>query len=150
MNMRTVIWIISIALGVVLLLVFVGPGVPYKRVKNSVCSISGSTRREVTWFGRFRHEERTVSALEQWLKRREPSFQPQWRYISTQTYSILSRSCGVSDTPEVYQLRPILDDVVERFSEERIAGLVEVLRHGSRDEQTEVIQGISDDYFGSK
>jgi hypothetical protein len=47
-------------------------------------------------------------------------------------------------------LRPILDDVVERFSEERIAGLVEVLRHGSRDEQTEVIQGISDDYFGSK
>ena len=47
-------------------------------------------------------------------------------------------------------MRPILDDVVEKFSDERIAGLVAVLRQGSRDEQRQAIQRISDEYFGSK
>jgi hypothetical protein len=85
--------------------------------------------------------------LEHWLKRREPSFEPHWRHISTQTYYILGRACGTAGAPEIYQLRGILDGVVEKFSDERIAGLVAVLRQGSRDEQRQAIQKISDDYF---
>ncbi len=112
--------------------------------------MSGSTRQQTTWFWRFSHEERTVSALEQWLKRREPSFQPQWRHTSTQTYYVLGRACGTAGTPEIYQLQPILDGVVEQFSEERIAGLVAILRQGSREEQRQAIQRISDDYFNAK
>lgn len=147
---KRIVWIVSIGVGLVLLVGVVGPLIPYKRVANSVCPVSGSTRQEITWFGRFSHEERTVSALEQWLKRREPSFQPQWRHISTQTYYVLGRACGVAGTPEIYQLRPILDGVVEKFSDERIAGLVATLRQGSRDEQRQAIQRISDDYFDAK
>jgi hypothetical protein len=146
---RRIIWIASVALGLVLLVGLVGPLIPYKRVANSVCPVSGSTRQEITWFGRFSHEERTVSALEQWLKHREPTFQPQWRHTSTQTYYVLGRACGTAGAPEICQLRPILGDVVEEFSDERIAALVAVLRQGSRDEQREVIQRISDDYFSS-
>ena len=147
---KRIIWKGSIALGLVLLLGIAGPLIPYKRVANSVCPISGSTRREIIWFGRFSHEERTVSALEQWLNRKEPSFQPQWRSTSTQTYYLLGRGCGTGGTPEIYQLRLILDGVVRKFSDERIAGLVAVLRHESRDDQRQAIQRISDDYFGGK
>jgi len=147
---KQIVWSVSIALGLALLVAAVGPFISYKQVANSVCPISGSTRSEITWFGRFNHEERTVSALEQWLKRKEPAFQPQWRHISTQTYYVLGRACGTSGTPEIYQLRPILDGVVEKFSDERIARLVAVLRHGSSDEQREAIRRISDDYFDGK
>lgn len=147
---KKIVWIVSIAFGLVLLVAVVGPFIPYKRVANSVCPVSGSTRQEITWFGRFSREERTVSALEQWLRRREPSFQPQWLHTSTQTDYILGRACGTAGAPEIYRLRPILDDVVGKFSEERIAGLVAVLRQGSRDEQRQAIQRISDDYFDAQ
>jgi len=98
----------------------------------------------------FHHDERATSALEQWLKRREPSFEPQWQHTSTQTYYVLGRACGTSGIPEVYQLRPILDGVVGKFSDERIADLVTILRQGSRDEQRQAIQRIADDYFDTK
>jgi hypothetical protein len=147
---KRIAWIVSIAFGLVLLVGIVGPLIPYKRVANSVCPVSGSTRQEITWFGRFSHEERTVSALEQWLKRREPSFQAQWRHTSTQTYYVLGRACGTAGQPEICRLKPILDGVVEKFSDERIAGLIAVLRQGSRDEQRQAIQRISDDYFDAK
>jgi hypothetical protein len=88
--------------------------------------------------------------LEKWLKRKEPSFQPQWQLISKQAYYVLGSSCGVSGSPEIYRLVPILDDVVEKLSDERIAGLVVVLRQGSPDEQRLEIQRISDDYFEVK
>jgi hypothetical protein len=147
---KRIIWSVSIAVGLVSLLAVAGPLIPYKRVDNWVCSISGSTRSEITWFGRFSHEERTTSALEQWLKRREPSFEPQWWSTSTQTYYILARACATGGTPEIYQLRPVLDGIVGKLSDERIAGLVAVLRQGSREEQRQMIQSISDEYFDTK
>ena len=153
MVMRTkkmIIGVVSMALGLMVLVGVVCPLIPCKRVVNLVCPVSGSSRQEITWFGGFSREERTVSALEQWLKRREPSFQPQWRHMSTQTYYILGRACGTSGAPEIYALRSILDKVVAKFSDDRIAGLVAVLRQGSRDEQRQAIQRISDDYFSSK
>src|SRR5262245_33325518 len=132
---QRIVWTISIAVGAVLLLGIVGPLIPYKKVHNWVCPVSGSTKRQITWFGHFSRDERTVSALEQWLERREPSFEPSWQHTSTQTYYVLGRACGTGGTPEIYHLRPILDGVVSKFSDERIAALVTVLRQGSRDEQ---------------
>ena len=147
---KRIVWSISITVGVVLLLGIVGPLVPYKKVDVWVCPVSGSTKRQDTWFGYLRHDERTISALEQWLKPREPSFESQWRHISTTTYYLLARGYACGETPEVYQLRPILDGVVSRFSDERIAGLITVLRQGSRDEQRQAVRRISDDYFGTR
>jgi len=147
---KRIVWSISIAVGVVVLLGIIGPLIPYKKVDNWVCPVSGSTKRQVTWFGYFSHDERTTSALEQWLERSEPSFEPQWRHISTTTYYVLARGYACGETPEVYQLRPILDGVVAKFSDERIASLVTVLRQGSRDEQRSALQRISDDYFDTK
>ena len=120
---KRIVWSVSIALGSVLVLGFVGPLIPCKRVKNWVCPVSGSTKRQITWFGYFSHDERNVSALEQWLKRREPSFEPQWQPLSTQTYYVSGQACGTGGTPEIYQLRPILDRVVVKLSDEKIAGL---------------------------
>lgn len=153
MMMRTKKWIVrwsSIALGLVLLVGVVGERFPYKRVDNAMCPVTGSMRREITWFGYFSHEERTVSALELWLRRREPSFQPQWQHISRQTYYVLSGACGTAGSPEIYLLRPMMDGIVEKFSDERIADLVAILRHGSRDEQSQAIHKIADDYFEVK
>ena len=147
---KGLIWMVAFPLSLLLLVAVVGPQTPYKRVANSVCPVCGSTRREITWFGLFSHEEYTVSALEKWLKRKEPTFQPEWQFISEQTFYVLGRSCGVSGSPEIYQLVPILDDVVEKLSDERIAGLVLVLRQGSPDAQRQEIQRISDDYFDVK
>ena len=67
-----------------------------------------------------------------------------------QTYYVLGRACGTAGTPEIYHLRLILDDVIEKFSDERIAGLVVVLRQGSRDEQRRAIQSISHDLFDAQ
>jgi len=142
-------WSVSIMLGAVLLLGFVSL-VPYNTVNNWVCPVSGSTKRTITWFGNFSYEERTVSALELWLKRREPSFHPQWQSTSTQTYYVGARSCATGGMPEICRLMPIIDQAVEMVGDERIASLVAVLRHGSRDEQRQVIQSIADEVFDTE
>jgi hypothetical protein len=147
---KRVIWSAAIALGAVVLLGVVGPLIPYKKVDSWVCRVCGSTKQQVTWFGYLSHDERTTSALEEWLERREPSFEPEWRHISTTTYYVLAEGHACGETPEVYRLRPILDGVVSKFSDERLAGLVTVLRQGSRDEQRQAIQRISDDYFDTR
>lgn len=147
---RRIVWSVSLVLGAAVLIGVVGPLIPYKKVDNWVCPVSGSTKRQVTWFGYFSYDEHTTSALEQWLERREPCFEPHWRQTSTTTYYILARGYSCGETPEIYQLRPILDGVISKFSDERIAGLVIVLRQGSRDEQRQEIQRISDDYFDMK
>jgi hypothetical protein len=147
---KRIVWSVFIALGLVLLLAVVGPLIPYKKVDNWVCPVSGSTKRQVTWFGYFSHDERTSSSLKRWLERKEPTFEPQWRHTSTTTYYVLARGYACGEIPEVYQLRPILDDVVSKFSDERIAGLVTILRQGSHDEQKRAIQRIADDYFDTK
>ena len=147
---KRIVWSTSIAVGLILLLGFVGPLISYKEVRNSICPVCGSTRTETVWFGHFRHEERTATALESWLRRREPGFEPTWQHLSTQTYFVLGRSCGTAGSPEIYQLRPILERVVERSSDDRIAAIVAVLRHGSREEQRQMIQHISDEAFERK
>jgi hypothetical protein len=141
------LWISAIVAGLILLLGLVGPFIPYKEVRNSVCAICGSTRKETVWFGQFKQEEGSVSALETWLRRREPGFEPTWQHRSTQTYFVLGRSCGTAGSPEICQLQAILDLVVEKFNDNRIAALVEVLRHGSREEQRRIIREISDEAF---
>jgi len=88
--------------------------------------------------------------LEAWLRRKEPGFEPKWRPLSTQTYFVLGRSCGTAGTPVIYHLRPILDLVVEKLSDDRIAGLVAVLRRGSRDKQRQMIEKITNDVFDQK
>jgi len=134
-------------MGLVLLFGFIGSSIKYKEARNWICPVSGSTRTEIIWFGHFSHEERTVTALEKWLKRREPGFAPSWQHLSTQTYSVMGYSCATWETPAIYQMRPILDLVVEKLSDERIADLVAVLRHGSPDEQSRMIEKISDQVF---
>lgn len=147
---KRIVWSTSIALGLVLLLVIVGPLIPYKKVDNWICPVSGSTKSQVTWFGYFSDDQRTSSALEQWLERREPTFEPQWQHTSTTTYYFLGRGYACARAPQIYQLRPILDGMVSKFSDERISGLVAVLRQGSQDEQRQAIRRISDDYFDKK
>ena len=133
-----------------MLLGIFGPFITYKTVDYYICPISGSTKTQVTWFGRFTRDERTTSALEQWLKRREPSFEPQWQRRSRNTFGVLSRGFACGNAPEIYQLTTILDGVVKKFSDERIANLVAVLRQGTPEEQRQEIERISDDYFDTK
>ena|ERR1022692_2053889 len=144
---KRIVWSVSITLGLVLLLSFVGPFIQYKEDTIWICPVSGSSRTEIVRFGLFHQEKRTVTALEKWLKRKEPDFAPSWQHLSTDTYYVMGRSYGCSEKPEICQLTPILDEVIEKLSDERIAKLVAVLRHGSREEQRHVIQMISDDVF---
>ena len=135
-------------LGLLLLEMFVGSFIPYKERSNWVCTVSGSTRTEIIWFGCFKQEKRTASALEEWLVRKEPGFQPSWRHLSTQEYSIGGFSCATAGTPEVYALTPVLErGGIQKLSDDRIAALVEVLRHGSPDERARMIRSISDEVF---
>ena len=145
-----IVWSFSIAVAAVLLLGIVGPFIQYKKSDFWVCPVSCSTKRHVTWFGCFSHDERTTSSLERWLKRREPSFEPPWRHTSTTTYYILARSYACGETPAVYRLMPIINGIVSKFSDQRIASLVIVMRQGSLDEQRPAIEKISDDYFEIK
>lgn len=147
---RRIVWSASIALGLVPLLSVAGQLIPCKKVDNWVCPVSASTKRQVTWFGYVSHDEWTTSALEGWLARREPSFEPQWQLISTTTYYLLGRGYARGRAPEIYQLRPILGCLVGKFSDERISGLVTVLRQGSQVEQRRAIRRISDDYFDTQ
>jgi len=137
-------------MGLVLLLGFAGPLIPYKKVANSVCPISGSTRTETKWFGYFNQEKRTATALETWLKKREPGFEPRWRHRSTQVYYVLGRSCGTSGSPVICALEPILDRVVQNSSEAELTSLVAVLRSGTREEQWKMIQDMADKEFERK
>jgi hypothetical protein len=144
---KRMVWSVSVTIGLVLLLGVFGPAIQYKETTRWICPVSGSTRNEIIWFGHFSHEERTVSALEKWLKRREPDFVPHWQVHSRQTYSVMSRSCALWEAPEIYQLSPILNNVVEKLSDAQIAALVTVLRTGSPDEQKQMIERISAQFF---
>jgi len=123
-------------------ILFTGAFIPYKKVTNSICLASGTIRTEITWFGCFKHEEQSATALDAWLKHREAGFEPTWEHMSTQTYSLLTRTCGTAGTPVIYSFRPMLNDVVAKLSDDRIADLVAILRHGSRDEQIQLIESI--------
>jgi hypothetical protein len=147
---KRVVWSISILIGAGLLLAVVGPLISFKRVDLWVCPISGSTKSQTSWFGKVAHEERTVSALEVWIRRSEPAFEPQWQHTSTMTYRFVGRGYACGRAPEIYQLRPVLEEVVGKLADERIASLVAVLRSGSRDEQREMIQSITDEVFDAK
>lgn len=115
-----------------------------------MCSVSGSTRTEIEWFGYHKREVRTVSALEFWLRKREPGFKPTWQQRSRQTYGVLVRACGVGPSPEISTLTPVLDLVIETLSDKEIAALVDVLRNGSLEEQREMIWKVSDKVFEKK
>jgi hypothetical protein len=144
---RTLFWTFGMSLGVLSLLVFVGPSIPYKKRSNYVCSVTASTRTDVTWFGLFTSHQRTVSFLENWLKQREPSFQPNWQFMSGQTYFVWGgRSCGYGGTPDAYELTYTLKlPGVQKMSDSQIAGLVETLRHGSAEARKQMIKSFSDE-----
>jgi len=63
------------------------------------------------------------------------------------TSTVLWRGCGSSRYPEIIALRPILDAVVQRLSDKRIAALVSVLRTGSPDEQRRMIDNVRTEVF---
>jgi hypothetical protein len=143
---KRLFWTTGIIVGAVVLLLVLGPSILYKERSNWICTVSGSTRTDITWFGFFKHEERTSSALEDWLRRKEPGFQPSWRQISTQKYYLMGSSCATAGTPEVYSLTPVLQsEGFRKLSDERIASLVEVLRHGSAEQQRQMISNITDE-----
>jgi hypothetical protein len=146
---KRIVWSFCIGIGLLLLVAFVGPSIQYEKRTNWICPVSGSTRSEILWFGHFSREERSVTALEKWLKSKEPGFEPNWQHLSTQTYWVLGRSCTTWGTPPIYQLSSILDIVVAKLSDQRLAGLVAVLRHGSPDEQTLMIEKISDEVYAA-
>ena len=142
---RKIGWSAAVLVGLTVLLLSVGPLIPCRKAKLWVCAISGSTRTDITWFGYFHSQQRSVSPLENWIKVREPDFAPQWQPVATYTHYVLGYGCGVGNRPEIYQLRSLLGEVVEKTSEERIARLVAVLRHGSADEQRQMVESLADE-----
>jgi hypothetical protein len=144
---RTLFWIFGISMSVLMLLAFVGPPIPYKKRSNYICSVTASTRADVTWFGLFTSHERTVSFLENWLKQREPSFQPNWQFMSGQTYYVWGgHSCGYGGTPDVYELTTTLKfNGTQKMSDSQIAALVETLRHDPAEARKQMIRSFSDE-----
>lgn len=128
---KQILWSVSIAVGIFILLGIVGSIIPYRKVDTWVCPVTGSTRSQVKWFGNFTHGQRVTSPLERWLKVTEPSFEPQWWHLSTKTSSFLARSYACGKAPEIYPLLPILDGVISELGDEKIAGLVTVQRRGN-------------------
>lgn len=149
---RPIFWRICMMLSIAVLVLF-GSRNPWQKVKQQICPVTGSMRIEVTTLGYFKREERTVSALETWLKRREPGFEPKWQTMSVQDYYLVTRRCGVGHAEdEIYGLRLILDGIVEKLSEERISALVAVLRNSSRDEsmrlkRQQMVESIAQEFF---
>lgn len=139
-----------ITLAFALLLPLVGGQIAYRKDEIWVCPVSAATRTRVTWFGIFDHEERETTALEQWIQSREPFFQPQWQHVSTTSYMLLGRSYACGKAPEIYDLRPIIDEMMTRCSDEKIGGLIQILRQGSRDEQRQAIRKMVADSFDAQ
>jgi len=147
---KRVLWSTSIAACFLLALAVLGPLISYKTVENSICPVSGSIRRETVWFGTFHREKRTVSPLETWLQHHEPGFQPAWKYLSTQTFQLLGRSCATAGAPEVYSLIPFLDQIVAELDDARIAQMVDILRHGTKEEQRAMIETAFDEMLSNR
>jgi hypothetical protein len=86
--------------------------------------------------------------LEKWLQQKEGEFRPEWQRISSQSYYVTgARAYSSRRTPEIYQLAPILNDVVRHLGDTNIAKLVHVLRDGSRKEQRQMVEEIIDHHF---
>jgi len=144
---RKVLWDFAISIVLFLCVGVFAVLMPYKERSNYICPVTASTRTDITWFGLFTSHQRTVSFLEKWLKQREPSFQPNWQHMSTQTYYIGGGfSCGYAGTPDAHQLTYTLKlSGVQKMSDGQIGNLIEALRHGSPDDRKRMIQSFSDE-----
>ena len=139
-----VAWWLTACLVLVGLVGWLGPLIPYKTVVHSVCPISGSMRTQVVWFGSLKREQRLTMPLENWIKNREPDFEPQWRHLSTNRHFLLGRSFGCSTAPPILQLRSIQGLIIQNLTDEGITELIEVFRNGSSEQQKDLVARITD------
>jgi hypothetical protein len=145
----SVISVGGLGVAVVVLLLTVAHSIPFKEVRISMCPISGSREVVTRWFGLWARVEVKETALELWIRRREPTFRPQWKRLSTNTHYVLARGFGCSPAPPIYTLQPLMQHVTNKLSDERIAELVDVMRTGTREEQQEFLKKIEDEIFES-
>lgn len=138
-------WRFLTVLGIVAIVVFAAPLVPVKTTTVWCCPVSGSTKRLTRWFGGFPREVRTTSALEVWLKKREPAFEPRFEFVSMKTDQLIGNSHGSAPAPAIYGARPYLEFVIRWSGDEKIAGLVAVLRNGSNEERRRAVSEIVDE-----
>ena len=147
-NKKRVVWFFAIGIVVFLLLGWLGPLVPYKKSAIWICPVTCSTRIDTAWFGLYETEERHVSSLEEWLRAREPDFQPEWKHLATNTYySFGARLYACSQAPEVYLLKPLMAPMVDHADDKRLGDWVVVLRVGSRQEQKRFVRQMAHEFF---
>lgn len=136
-------WAVLVAVAGFILYQVAGPMIPIQRTTRWCCPVTGSTKVETVWLWFFDSKTVTPTALERWLRQREPDFQPPWEFTSRQTRYLHGRSCGTRGTPAVFNLRPLLDDLVATSSDETLAQLVETLRNGSPEEREQAVQNTT-------
>ena len=132
-------WMVAIGLWLFIAYAFVGPFVTYRTYDIRICPITGSTLTHRTFLGRAQPPERKVTALENWLRLREPEFEPQWQHLSRAEIRIAGGRYACGRAPEIYGYRRSLENMLAHMMDEEIAEMVEILRHGSKEEQRSVL-----------
>ena len=124
------------------------PRLPYRTEIAQICPVSGSISREVIWFGFHRDVRIEATALEGWIREREPDFSPEfedWCLYRTFLFSV-RRSC--SKSPSIVRLRSIQDRLVRELPEARLRELVRVLRKEDQTKQREFVETLVSEIRG--
>lgn len=138
-------WFLLASFFVVTVVGIAWPRLPYKTEVVQICPISGSILREVVWFGFSREQTVESTALEEWIRDREPDFAPQfepWCQYRTFLFSV-RRTC--SKSPSIFLLRSVQDRLVADLSESRIKDLIRILRSAEPKQKREFVETVLDE-----
>lgn len=106
-----------------------------------MCPVTGSVEGTVTWWGVKRSTFHESTALELWLKEREPDFVPRYeKWCSfSRSFSGIRRSCF--SPPPVHRLLDVQDELV-KLSTSELNDLVSTLRNEDRSQHREVVEQV--------
>lgn len=152
MSRRRIPITIAFVVGFVLLLLsFI---IPVKREMGWVDAITGSTKEQtyVTFGFDMTPLVETIpiinpSPLAKWLMRQEGDFKYEWRHVNGTLKTIWGKPVGFGhgSAPPIYFFSgDLLEQFVKSSSDEELKHFVEIMRHGTKQEQEAAVEAATD------
>lgn len=129
------------------------PFISVRRTQSRMDAITGSMEWQTTWpLGITAGPRIYPSPLENRMTKMGVTWTRDWRSLNT-THETLTgqptyRGCGMA--PRIYELHPMLDIIEKSSSDQEIRQFVDVMQHGTDEQQREAIDAAADRALSSR
>ncbi|MCP4352921.1 MAG: hypothetical protein GY795_46315 [Desulfobacterales bacterium] len=132
----------------IILLGILGPYIPIKKKIRYMCSVTGSSKYHIIYFGGlFTKEEYEKSPVKKWAEDNNYKLQHKWKGYGSTTDTIIGKwhSCG--RPPPIYYFRPFQDIFIQKMTGKDIVKFIKIMEQESDDEQEKYMRKLTDSLF---